>query len=181
MAYYVVDPSGGQYGPADFNLLQQWHREGRIMPSTTIRDDTTGLTMTASSIPGLIPSGPSAITPSLPSQPPPSPYGSSPSSPYSPVPSQGQYGPAPHYQPNAFGSNDITLAWICAGSGLVIGPCFCPFIGIGLGIGGWFFANRAKQNDSRSAQGPLLTSYAAIAFSTLMLVLGTMFRAMITG
>ncbi len=38
-AWYVRPPSGGQYGPADGNLLQQWIAEGRVAATALIWRD----------------------------------------------------------------------------------------------------------------------------------------------
>jgi hypothetical protein len=42
LGYYVIAQDGNRYGPADIPTLQQWVREGRIAPNTTLEDEVTG-------------------------------------------------------------------------------------------------------------------------------------------
>jgi hypothetical protein len=167
MTYYVLDPSGAQYGPADLAMLQQWQREGRILASTSIRDATTGHVLPPSSIPGLIqPQYASAPT-----------YNQGPSSPYANPPTSYNAYPAPAGYGTA--RNDVMWAWIMAITGLVVGLCFCPLLAIGFGVGGWYFARRAQQYGDINAQGPLITSYVVIALGVLFTFLGFAIRSML--
>jgi hypothetical protein len=104
--YFVIDPSGKPYGPADVPTLQQWASEGRIQPGSTLRDVATGQSMPASSLPGLFP-----------------PVGGA----YSAPPSYANY-------PRGFAgddsSKDVQTAWIYA----VLGILCCPIIFSVLGI-----------------------------------------------
>jgi hypothetical protein len=52
--YFVIDNTGQQYGPADLATLQQWWTEGRLLPGTHLRDETTGQFVLVSQVPGLI-------------------------------------------------------------------------------------------------------------------------------
>jgi len=150
VAYFVVDQTGAAYGPADEALLQQWVREGRVQPGTTIRDATSGQTMLASAVPGLFLGG--------------VPYGGPPAA--GPVPGYAYY-PRPAM---ATSSNDITVAWILSIVGLVCAFCVCSLIGLGLGIGGLVFARRALGAGDPRAQVPLITSWAAIGIGAVMVV-----------
>ncbi|NSW79580.1 MAG: DUF4190 domain-containing protein [Chthonomonadetes bacterium] len=53
MGYYVIAHDGNRYGPADIATLQQWVREGRIAPNTTLEDEFTGTQIRASLLPEL--------------------------------------------------------------------------------------------------------------------------------
>ncbi len=53
MGYYVIAHDGKRYGPADVTTLQQWVREGRIAPNTTLEDEFTGTQIRASLLPEL--------------------------------------------------------------------------------------------------------------------------------
>jgi hypothetical protein len=53
MGYYVLAHDGNRYGPADIETLQQWVREGRIAPNTTLEDEHTGTQIRASLLPEL--------------------------------------------------------------------------------------------------------------------------------
>ncbi|MCL6475191.1 MAG: DUF4190 domain-containing protein [Firmicutes bacterium] len=53
MGYYVIAQDGNRYGPADIPTLQQWVREGRIAPNTTLEDEFTGTQIRASLLPEL--------------------------------------------------------------------------------------------------------------------------------
>ncbi|MFI5384984.1 MAG: hypothetical protein ACHQ50_02590 [Fimbriimonadales bacterium] len=146
MTYFVLDPSGTQYGPADMLMLQQWVREGRIEGGTTIRDAATGETMLASALPGLF-------------------QGTFPPN------TQGAPVPGYAYVPRSaagVNNNDVTIAWVLAGIGIFF-AFGCPLIGVGLGIGGVIFARRALAAGDPRAQAPLYASYAAIGLSAIML------------
>ncbi|MCS6830760.1 MAG: DUF4190 domain-containing protein [bacterium] len=53
MGYYVIAHDGNRYGPADIATLQQWVREGRIAPNTTLEDEFSGTQIRASLLPEL--------------------------------------------------------------------------------------------------------------------------------
>jgi len=53
LGYYVIAQDGNRYGPADIPTLQQWVREGRIAPNTTLEDEFTGTQIRASLLPEL--------------------------------------------------------------------------------------------------------------------------------
>jgi hypothetical protein len=53
LGYYVIAQDGNRYGPADIPTLQQWVREGRIAPNTTLEDEVTGTQIRASLLPEL--------------------------------------------------------------------------------------------------------------------------------
>lgn len=173
MSYYVLDPSGAQYGPADMAMLQQWHREGRILASTSIRDAVTGQTLPASAIPGLMSNtyggGPAYAPPS-------SPYGSAP---YSAPPPPGGFSPYPRIGPAGIARNDVTIAWIMAGTGIVLSLCLCPMASIGLGVGGWYFARKAQMQGDINATAPMVASYFSIGLGATFTILGFVLRGML--
>lgn len=47
MRYFVLDDTGGEYGPADLPTLQEWVRQNRIAPHTRLRSETTGESLMA--------------------------------------------------------------------------------------------------------------------------------------
>lgn len=51
--YFVVMPDGNKYGPADLATLSQWASEGRINANSSLIDEMSGQTVSASSVPGL--------------------------------------------------------------------------------------------------------------------------------
>lgn len=53
--YSVIAADGNQYGPVDISTLQQWIREGRVVPDTVILDGVTGNRGPASSFPLIAP------------------------------------------------------------------------------------------------------------------------------
>lgn len=63
MGYYVIAHDGNRYGPADIETLQQWVREGRVAPNTTLEDEFTGTQMRASLLPELSHLFPSEMVP----------------------------------------------------------------------------------------------------------------------
>lgn len=63
MGYFVIAQDGNRYGPADIATLQQWVREGRIAPNTTLEDEFTGTQIRASLLPELSYLFPSQETP----------------------------------------------------------------------------------------------------------------------
>ena len=50
MKFFVVGSDGQEYGPADQTLLEQWQRDGRVVPETVIKEAETGFRRSASSI-----------------------------------------------------------------------------------------------------------------------------------
>lgn len=53
MRFFVVGPDGSNYGPADFAMLNQWIREGRIIPTTILEQEGTRQRVMAQSVAGL--------------------------------------------------------------------------------------------------------------------------------
>ncbi|QYK53233.1 MAG: NINE protein [Fimbriimonadaceae bacterium] len=53
--YTVLSSDGNQYGPVDLNTIQQWIREGRVVPDTVILDGVTGNRGPASQFPLIAP------------------------------------------------------------------------------------------------------------------------------
>jgi hypothetical protein len=147
--YFVIDPAGKPYGPADLVMLQQWANEGRIQPGSTLRDAATGQSMPASSLPGLFPA-PGATHGQ-------GPY-SAPSS-YANYPrTYGGYGMDD-------GSKDVQTAWIYA----VLGILCCPIVFSILGV---ITAKRALDKGNRMGQGPLILSWVGIG----LMILGAILR-----
>ena len=53
-AYFVLDPAGNRYGPADLVQLNQWAAEGRVVRTTVLEHATTGQQVVAGTLPGLV-------------------------------------------------------------------------------------------------------------------------------
>jgi hypothetical protein len=53
MQYFVLGSDGKEYGPADVDTLKLWVADGRLAPTTQLRDASTGQIMPASTIGGL--------------------------------------------------------------------------------------------------------------------------------
>jgi hypothetical protein len=53
MYYSVLDAQGNRYGPVDLPTLNQWVRDGRIVPATQILVESTQRVVPATMIPGL--------------------------------------------------------------------------------------------------------------------------------
>ena len=66
MEYFVIGPDGQQYGPATIETLRKWVSEGRLMPTSTLKNFSTGQTLRASDLPELFP--PAEPAPSAPPQ-----------------------------------------------------------------------------------------------------------------
>lgn len=53
MQYFVVDPSGQKFGPADISVLIKWVGENRIFPTTVLEELMTGKQIMANQLAGL--------------------------------------------------------------------------------------------------------------------------------
>jgi hypothetical protein len=163
--YFVVAPDGTSYGPADMPTLQQWAAEGRILPDSMIRDGTTGQTLLASTIPGLIP-GQGYARQGHPQQ---------------PVPNYMQGGQPYANYPSPYGMNrganpgDVQAAWILGGIGLVMIFC-CGLISIVCAIVGLVLAKRAATNGNQNAGGPQVLCWIVIALSIASMIFGVLLR-----
>jgi hypothetical protein len=94
--YFVLADDGTKYGPADIANLNQWIADGRLLPTTLLEQEGSGITFRASAVTGL-----NFPTDSIYSQPPTVPSSSA-SSPGSPSP--GAYGASNAY--SSYGSQE---------------------------------------------------------------------------
>ena len=53
MEYMVIGADGKEYGPSSFETLKQWVAESRVLPTTSLRNFSTGQVMRASDVVGL--------------------------------------------------------------------------------------------------------------------------------
>ncbi|MGV3618609.1 MAG: hypothetical protein ACO1SV_25075 [Fimbriimonas sp.] len=53
MRYFVIGDQGQKYGPSDTAGLNQWIGEGRLLPTTILEEETSGMRSAASAVPGL--------------------------------------------------------------------------------------------------------------------------------
>lgn len=103
--YTVRGPDGNVYGPVSIDVLRQWVREGRVLPTTMVTEVETGFEVAASSLPGLFTMGPTDWSQ------PPSPYPRT----------QPGSGPVPGYSPQT--QQELSMGWTYFGIGVF--GCFC--------------------------------------------------------
>ncbi len=103
--YSVRGPDGKTYGPVPIDVLRQWVREGRVLPTTMVVEMDSGFEVSASTVPGLF-----SAMPGSPAQPP------------SPYPrAQNVHQPLPGFSPSA--QNDLNMGWTYFGIGTF--GCVC--------------------------------------------------------
>lgn len=111
MRYFVIGDQGQKYGPNDLDGLNVWIREGRLLPTTVLEDEASGMRSAASAVAGL------QFAPAAP--------------PPSAVPAHAQgpaYGGA--YSPPQYAEEGIGPALLGIGLAL-LSPVATYFIGIG--------------------------------------------------
>jgi hypothetical protein len=104
--YSVRGPDGKLYGPVPIDVLRQWVREGRILPTTMVIEQDSGFEVMANTIPGLFSPGPADWSQ------PPSPYPRS----------QNSYQPAAGYAA-PLTQQDLNTGWTYFGIGTF--GCVC--------------------------------------------------------
>lgn len=52
---WIVRVQGKEYGPVDFETLQEWKKEGRVLPANEVRSEDVDLWIRAAEVPGLFP------------------------------------------------------------------------------------------------------------------------------
>lgn len=148
MRYFVIGDAGQKYGPSDIAGLNQWITEGRLLPTTMLEDEASGMRSAASAVPGLrfAPMPPPNATP-----------------PPTAIPAHAQ-GPsyAGSYTPPQYAEEGIGPALLGIGLGL-LSPIVTYFIGIG-GLICWTSGIGAswRVKDERPAY-----AYAGIAINVL--------------
>ncbi|MEJ5251188.1 MAG: DUF4190 domain-containing protein [Armatimonadota bacterium] len=151
MGYYVIAHDGNRYGPADIATLQQWVREGRIAPNTTLEDEVTGTQIRASLLPELSHLFPQGAAPPPPQAP--------------PVPMAGG-GP----------SSQATTALVLGILGLVFGWMCCGLLSIPAIIVGKQEMNRIDQGLSPiEGRGLAQAGYILGIIGLVWLVLGVIY------
>lgn len=152
MQYYLVDPSGQRYGPADLATLNQWAQTNRLLPTSILIHAATGQQVAASQVPGL----------------------------YFPM-QGGNPGPHQPYQtyPRAdvasAGQGELTAAWVLGGIGLPISLFFglcCPIISAlnVFSILGIILAHRSKQLGNLRTSGAMWLSIVGVAIGPIATV-----------
>lgn len=155
MRYFVVNPDGQRFGPADLGLLNEWAAQGRIGPATMLEEEISRASVPASQLPGLVlPGAGSAPNPT-------SPYAQSPyaQNPYANYPRPG-YGTNPYGAPADIGQSDLTVSWVMSALGLFVIPIIFPIVGI-------VMANRAKAKGNPGAQTALIFGWVVLALGCL--------------
>lgn len=129
MQYYVEGTDGKEYGPVDFQTLQDWVTERRVLPDTTIRDALAGLTLPARQVSGLFPEVDSSMGTGMADAPPSQPYGSG----EVPPGHYGQGSPEGQAYYDKWALPKV-IGWNVLGLGLHFGMGFAGFIITGLSI-----------------------------------------------
>lgn len=132
--YFVIGPNGEEYGPADLNTLANWKNEGRVNPSTMLKDAQSGQMIQASSIPALFPMEAPTMTPTNTGFSQPSSFGTQPASPV-----QAPYAHYPHSgMDTAEAKQSLNKAYIILALSFVCGCCIgFPFA--------WMQGTKAEQ------------------------------------
>src|ERR1043166_7431970 len=60
---WLVRVEGKDYGPADLEMLRDWKREGRVLPTNPVRQSDGAAWTTAAEIPGLFEAAPPLMQP----------------------------------------------------------------------------------------------------------------------
>lgn len=157
MTYYVIAPNGGEYGPADEELLRKWISENRIDRSTQLRDAITARQFAAGEMNHLF---------SAPVPPPPVNNNSNP-----PIANYPRPGLPPNPIPAVDGPNVLMgIAFRCA---LALLSVFV-FKGIGLIFGGFalYHAIRLKKMGSRYGTAAIIMS----AVTLILVAVGWIIR-----
>ncbi|MEZ0327343.1 MAG: hypothetical protein ACAH95_15705 [Fimbriimonas sp.] len=143
MRYYVISNDGQRYGPADLATLNQWAQQGRLLANQLVEDETSGVRVVASSLPGLF------FPQQQPSQ--------AAAQPFNPTPSL--------YPHQTF----VSQSWTLGTLGLIssAGICCCgliPLLGFFLSLLGIILATRAHAAGNPHAK-------SAKAFNIFVLVI----------
>lgn len=171
MGYYVLGDQGQKYGPADVATLNLWISEGRVLPSTLLEDETSGLRSSATAVRGLqFPATPNPVLgaqapqyqqPQQPQQP----Y-QQPQQPYQPQQFNQYQRPQQYFAGNpgeALYKRALTLAAISVVLSIVF-----SIAGIATGIGSLINAIQAKSSGHPKATTAIIVSAAALAFYVIV-------------
>ena len=168
MLYSVLDAHGNRYGPVDLPTLNQWVRDGRIVPATQILVEATQKVIPATMVPGLnLEQAPG--------------YGLPPGQVQAPIgfpgAQSGPYAPAnvPYPRSGAFsspaslipGGSEYNRSLTFSGIGLVACICFPP-IGAILCGAGIYFARAAQINGHPSPGLAYLASIGGLAINIVL-------------
>lgn len=161
MRYFVITPDGNRYGPVDLPGLQEWCRQGRILPDSPLQNELTGMVQPARDIIG----APFFPAPTM----------MPPSAPYPPGINQTGYPgmPAEYPRPNmpgAFpgfdsGAQDVRTAWTMFAVGLICCQVFSVY--------GFIVASRAERKGHPGARG----AKWANGILLILMVIGILFYA----
>lgn len=160
MRYFVITPDGNRYGPVDMPGLQEWCRQGRVLPDSPLQHELTGLVQPAHEvISAQFFPAPTTVA----------------QTPYNPPPYHSGFenAPAPYPRPNvpgAFpgyddGSNDVRTAWTMFAAGLIC----CQF----LCVLGYFSAAKAERKGHPGAKAAKIANGILL----IIMVLGIVFYA----
>jgi len=140
MKYFVVMPDGQKFGPADVDVLTQWAHEGRLTQQTILQDETTGTTVPAGNVPGIM--FPLAQQQTPPTYAPPGQFSQPPG--YSPY--DRQYGPG-----TGIGKTEVLVGWIMFALSLSALPCIGSIIGA-------YFSKRAMTLGNPDGKPPYIAN-----------------------
>jgi hypothetical protein len=169
MLYSVLDAHGNRYGPVDLATLNQWVRDGRIVPSTQIVVESTQRVVAASMVPGLLLGGAPGLGPTY--------------DPQAPIGFPGaQGGPSmmqgrAQYSSGAFssgsdlipGAAEYNRALLFAGIGFV--TCLCvPPVAVFIFFPAIYYARAAQLKGHPSPGHAYLAAIAGLVLSILMTI-----------
>ena len=161
MGFYVLGDQGQKYGPADIDTLNAWIAEGRIVSTSMLEDEGSGVQLAASSVHGL------RFAPTAP--PPSGPYAGAPPPSYQQPPyQQPTYRPQTFSQSNTQDNGPIILAFALA--------IVSPILSMLLPIGGLFTALWGIRTAARAKENGHPLGILAIGACVLAIVFWVIFR-----
>lgn len=153
MKYFVVMPDGQKFGPADVDVLTQWAHEGRLTQQTILQDATSGTTVPAGNVPGIM--FPLAQQQAPPSYAPPGQFSQPPG--YSPY--DRQYGSG-----TGVGKNEVLWGWVMFALSLTCLGCIGSLIGS-------YFSKKAMQMGNPDGRAPYIANNIVTGLSLVVAVL----------
>jgi hypothetical protein len=157
MQYYVINPDGQKYGPADVATLSSWAAQNRLNPTSQLEEVGTGRIITANQLPGLVfgTTVGTAGTPGAPN------YANPPAA-----------GPVGGYNPGyqaPVQSQNLTYAWVCFG----LSFCCCGPISAGLGI---MYAGKAIQDGHPGGNAAKIANIIMLVLSIIGVIANVALR-----
>ena len=151
MRYYVIDLQGAQYGPADIQLLNVWASQGRIVPTTVLVDESSGIQIVAANLPGLQMMSPQAVP------------GGGPFNPAGATYAGGRAGT--FYDGSIYANKSLMY------SGISAALCACvPLVGIIPAVVAFFYGMAAKRMGSRQGGNAVFLSIVMMILQVIHMI-----------